>query len=370
MKARQAIVCPSCGAQNRPTWEFCARCNESLAGVTLTDFAGPVEEAARPDEASAPGDSSFAPNAILLITVLALGLLAAAGWRYAATAPPLEGGDPALFTIPSTPPDIPSPSPSGGQGAADFEAGRRALNVQDFDQATALLGAAVSAEPDNPEYRNVLGHALWRAGDKEAALVQHAEAARLDPRLRMQYARSLDVAGRGPEAMAEYEAILAQNPATTIVQEDLGRLLFRSGQYARAASHLQAAAKERPDDPVLQQELAYALEQAGDRKSAETAYRGVLQKAPEAAISRGLLADNLLEQGRRDEAVALLQEGLRITPDVPLLQRQLGSVLERTGQGASAAEAYRAYVRLAPNAPDAKDVAARAARLEAGGSRR
>ena len=40
MKAKQAVVCPKCGALNRPTWEFCARCNESLEGALTARGAG------------------------------------------------------------------------------------------------------------------------------------------------------------------------------------------------------------------------------------------------------------------------------------------------------------------------------------------
>ena len=61
----------------------------------------------------------------------------------------------------------------------------------------------------------------------------------------------------------------------------------------------------------------------------------------------------------------MLQEGLQRAPNAPLLQRGLGSVLERSGRPAEAAAAYREYARLAPSAPDAADISARAARLEA-----
>ena len=63
----------------------------------------------------------------------------------------------------------------------------------------------------------------------------------------------------------------------------------------------------------------------------------------------------------------MLQEGLQLSPNTPLLERQMGSVLERSGRPAAAAAAYRNYTRLAPNAPDAKEIAARAAQLEAAG---
>ena len=48
---------------------------------------------------------------------------------------------------------------------------------------------------------------------------------------------------------------------------------------------------------------------------------------------------------------------------------KVGSVLERSGRPAEAAAAYRAYARLAPNAPDAREIAARAAQLDASGGK-
>jgi Flp pilus assembly protein TadD len=367
MKARQAVVCPKCGALNRPTWEFCARCNESLEGaLTAQEGVSPADSV----EGPGPGAEGFPAGAIAFVTLLALLGLGAAAWRHASTAPPVDRPDPSLFTAPSAPAELPTAPPPAGPGGADYVEGRRLLNTGDAAGAAARLAAAVAAAPANAEYRNVYGHALWRSGDREAALAAHAEAARLDPRLQMQYARSLDIAGHAEEAVRQYEQVLAKNPASLTVREDLGRLLFRSGEYSQAAAHLQQAVQARPDDPVIAQELAYSLDQAGDRAKAATVYRQVLAQAPQAVIARGLLAEILVLEGKKGEAVALLQEGLRANPDVPLLERQMGSVLERSGKAAEAAAAYRAYARLAPNAPDAREVAARAARLEAGGGRR
>jgi hypothetical protein len=45
----------------------------------------------------------------------------------------------------------------------------------------------------------------------------------------------------------------------------------------------------------------------------------------------------------------------------------MGVVLESSGRPAEAAASYRAYARLAPNAPDARELVARAVRLEGEG---
>lgn len=363
MKARQAVVCPKCGARNRPNWTFCARCNESLEGAEPVE--GLESEFEEAEEGPAP---AFVPGwLVALMSVLVLAVGGGAAWRYASRAAAPARPDPGMFTIPTQPSPLPIPPSPAGRGAADFIEGRRLLNAGDFAGAVARLAAAASADPRNAEYHSVYAHALWRSGDRDRALSEHSVAARLDPRLQMDYARGLDVAGHTEEAVREYEAILAQNPDTSVAREDLGRLLFRSGQYAKAAEHLRQAVERRPDDPVVQQELAYSLDQAGDREQAAAVYRDVLKVAPNATVTRGLLAENLYERGQKSEAVAVLQEGLKQAPDAPLLQRQMGSLLERQGQRAEAAAAYRAYLRVAPNAPDAKQIAARAARLEAAG---
>jgi Flp pilus assembly protein TadD len=363
MRARQAVVCPKCGAFNRPTWEYCPRCSESLAGAQPAKAVVPEAGVEGEPDARSSVVTTFASLGLLL----ALGVAGAVAWRYGVRAPEPARPDPRMFTIGTQPPAQPVPPPLSGPGAVDYDAGRRLMNAGDFAGAAARLGAAAAANPANAGYRYAYAFALWRGGDRQGALVQYAEAARLDPGLALQYARSLDAAGRSADAAREYETILAQSPGAVAVQEDLGRLLFRSADYTRAVPHLQAAVLARPDDPVLQQELAYSLDQAGDRRQAEAAYRQVIGSAPQAVLSRGLLAENLVEQGRKDEALAVLMQGLALTPDIPLLQRQLGSVLERTGRQAEAAAAYRTYARLAPNAPDAAEIAGRAVRLETAG---
>jgi Flp pilus assembly protein TadD len=263
------------------------------------------------------------------------------------------------------PVERPVPPPPSATGAVAYAAGRRLLQAGDAQGAAAQFAAAIDADPTNAAYRDASATALWTLGNREAAIAAHAEAARLDPRLQLTYARALDVAGRSAEAAREYEAILQRNPQATTVREDFGRLLFRTGDFGRAAPYLQSAVQQRPDDFVLRQELAYAFDKAGHRDQAVAAYREVLAKAPQAVVSRGLLADNLVAAGHKDEALALLREGLRLNPGLPLLQRQVGAVLEASGQQTAAASAYREYARLAPNAADARELTDRAARLDA-----
>jgi predicted Zn-dependent protease len=115
---------------------------------------------------------------------------------------------------------------------------------------------------------------------------------------------------------------------------------------------------------VSKQELGYALQRSGDNDSAAAVYEEVIASAPQAHVTRGLLAETRIAQGRVDEAIAIFEAGLSRYSSTPLLHRGLASALERAGRGAEAAAAYREYARLAPGAPDAQELAARAAALE------
>jgi tetratricopeptide (TPR) repeat protein len=365
MKEKEAVLCPSCGARNRPDWDFCARCNEPLEGALP---AGPAPAAAARgiEERSA---SLLPAWAVATMALLAFAGLTLAAWRSVSDAPPLDAADPRLFTIATRPAELPKAPQPIVPGAAEYEAGLRLLNEGDVTGAVASLAAAVAAGPGHAEYHSAYGRALLKSGDPEGGLSAWAEAATLDTRYRAQYARELSRAGRVAEAVRQYEEILAAAPPAASdapsVHEDLGRLLYRSGDFAKAAPHLQRASQARPDDPVLRQELAYALDQSGQKAQAIALYREVLSVAPQATISRGLLAQGLYEQGQKDEALALLKEGVAATPQVPVLHRTLGFLLERSARQPEAAAEYRAYARMAPNAPDAKELLDRAARLEA-----
>ena len=349
-----AVICPACQARNRPKWDFCVRCGESLEGAA-------VAEPSSEEQASPPSDLSTL-YLVFMITVVA-GTLALA-CRDLATHPAPPAATPGVFTFGGPGSPQPSPSSAPRPGNNDAEAGRRLLAQGKAAEAIPLLQKAAGENPGNAEFQNLLGRALWSSGNREDAVRSYADAASLEPAYRLGYAQALETVGRLDEATTEFEAFLAAQPGSAIAQEGLGRLYYRRGEFAKAVPLLETLAGQT-HDPVVLQQLAYAAEKTGDRERAIATYRDVLAVEPRADIARGLLAESLLAAGRKDDAIGVLQEGLRRSPEAPVLQRGLGSVLERSGRGAEAAAAYREYARLAPNAPDAAAIAARAARLEA-----
>jgi Flp pilus assembly protein TadD len=360
--AGAAIVCLACGARNRPEWEYCARCGESLdtVKVDLGDDAAFFEEEA-PAEAP-PIDESRVILTVALISFTALGFVTC---RYVEkNPPPTSTPDPGLFTLATRPAEPTPRAPAVVKpGSAAFDEARRRLAGGDAAGALDLLARAVQEDPGNADYLSLYGQALLKAGDRDGALARLAEAGRIAPQYALEYARTLDQLGRNQEAIAEYERLLATNPDNGTVQEDLGKLLYRTQDYARAAPLLEGAVRARPLDPALRQQLAYALDKAGRSAEAMEAYRQVLATAPDADTTRGLLADSLQRQGKTAEAIALVNEGLQKDPNAPLLHRALGSLYEQSGRMEEAAKEYGEYARLAPNAPDVQQIKQRAAQL-------
>ena len=82
--------------------------------------------------------------------------------------------------------------------------------------AVRKLALAVEDEPEDPLYRNTYGKALAAAGSTNEAIEQYRRAADLsDPKqtgYRVELARALHSADKLPEAIAEFEKVLAANP--------------------------------------------------------------------------------------------------------------------------------------------------------------
>lgn len=360
-----AVICPACHSRNKPSWEYCVRCGESLEEASA-EATRAAEARPRVEEGGGPQDLS----SLYLVLMLAILLsVVAAACHSIANSPPPPPATPGPFTFGgSVPPSPPAVQATPKPGAADGEAGRRLLAQRKAAEAIPLLERAAADDPGNAEFRQLLGRALWETGDRDGALRRYSEAARMEPaRYRLGYAQSLEIAGQLEAAVAEFEGVYAAQPGSTITREGLARLYFLRGDYAKALPLLQQTVAETHDLAVMQQ-VAYALDKTGDRDGAAEAYRRMLAVEPRADVARSLLAENLFVQGRKDEALAVLQEGLQRSPETPLLQRKLGVILERSGRNAEAAAAYREYARLAPNAPDAAELTARAARLAGSGS--
>jgi tetratricopeptide (TPR) repeat protein len=111
--------------------------------------------------------------------------------------------------------------------ALRVEAGRCAVMLERFDEAREHFATAVALNPEFGEAHYRLGRELGRAGDSAGAAKHFGIAAKLLPDLveaRLNHGIALMNLGRGPEAAAEFEAVLQRQPANELARQHLLRL--------------------------------------------------------------------------------------------------------------------------------------------------
>jgi Flp pilus assembly protein TadD len=363
MKPGDYRICPACSTRNKPKWEFCAKCGESLQGVSTGEpEVAPMAPAPVRAAEVVDMEDGFPWGSLVVLAVFVAAVVAAI---YAKPDRPVDA---AIFgaatTIPAAPP---APAAVVSPAEAAFAEGRNLLASGDVVRGVDRLGDAVALAGDNALYRHTYGKALWQAGRKAEAIGQWQIASRLDPGTDVyaqDLARGLEDAGDTAGAVAAYEALRVRKPFDPGVLRALGRLYTASGQPEKALPLLRQAVEVSPTDARQHVTLAYAMEKGGNFEGAAEIYRKVLEEFPDGAVTRSLLAENLFKSGKRADAADLLRTGLQRTPQEPVLHKSLATVLERTGKLDEAAAEYREYARLAPQAPDARQMVERAAKVE------
>ena len=347
-------TCGSCGTRNKPQWEFCVRCGE-----TLESEAADVQLEPAAENEVVTDLTGFPWRPVLAIAGLALVVAAAAYVRMA----PGEKPATSLLAFVAPSPPAPAAPPFRQASLADerLDEGRQLLVSGKPGDALGPLSQAAEAEPQNAHMQATYARALWGSGSREDAIGRYAEAARLDPgQYRNEYATALIDVGRSAEA----RQVLEEAPNDPKALRALGQLHNAENRPGEALAVLTRAAAMSPEDGRVLANLGFALERTGNADEAVRVLSTVMSRRPDSTTARGLLAEAIFKQGKRDEAVALVRDGLQQQPESPNLHRSLGSLLERAGKAAEAAAAYREYLRLAPDATDASMMADRAARLE------
>ena len=242
-------VCASCGAKNKPRFEYCLRCGEELAKV-----------AAPP----APGDTAAQESAGGLPSV-GLGLVAAAlvlvGLAYAFR-PHGENSpvDPGVFAVarePSPLPASPAPVPPGYDLMLR---GQRRLEVNDFDGAIEALRDAVAGNPKDASYRETYARALWSRGRLAEATTELVAAVDLSPQnpgYKFELGKLYAATGNTREAIRVYEEARGLGPAPVtvlrelaIVYEKAGDTRARSERCGPHSSSSRAIRSSAPSSPT------------------------------------------------------------------------------------------------------------------------
>jgi tetratricopeptide (TPR) repeat protein len=170
-------------------------------------------------------------------------------------------------------------------GGGDPQAGLRALDQKDYQQAEQIFSKLVAADPKDYS-------ALFNLALAESALKQD------------------------DQAVNHYQQVLALKPGLYEAELNLGILEIRDNHAADAVPLLQAAAKDKPTQARPQRYLGEALLATSDSDAAAGAFRASLALDPKQPFAELGLAQSLAKAGKLDEALPHYQSAVALDPSL------------------------------------------------------
>ncbi len=198
---------------------------------------------------------------------------------------------------------------------------------KDYRSEIALWSDTVATRPDNERAHNGLGRAL------------------------------LDVPGRLPDAISEFEAALRIKPDYAEAHFNLGTALSKTpGRLSDAAAEFEAALRIRPDYAEAHDSLGNLFAGVSGRlPDAVAQYEEALRINPDFAEAHNNLGDALAKnRGQLPNAIAEYEAALRIEPGYAEAHFNLGIALsEVPGRSQDAMAEYEAALRIEPDYAEA-----------------
>jgi len=149
---------------------------------------------------------------------------------------------------------------------------------------------------------------------------------------------------------------LAKNPAAWPVQNDLGVILVKQGNYSGAMQQFTASLRDNPDNPGALANLGYLLARQGKFEEAEPQFLAALKLKPDDPVTHENFAEALTRQGREREAILHLRAAIIFQPKFkPKIEPhlKLAALLYETGDPRAAVTQLRQVLSLNPDQAEA-----------------
>ncbi len=232
------------------------------------------------------------------------------------------------------------------------------------DKAIAAANAQIAKSPNNSNFYDLLGTALFNAKKDlpgaEGALRKAIDLNKNNVDALEKLGKVQVQEGSADKALALYQQSIKDNPREVIFYILCGELYESKKDWDRAKSMYQQALNVSPDHPLASNNLAYViLEQGGNvdvaMGMAQTARRG-MPDSPNAADTLGWA---YYQKGIYQSAIGQFQEALRLReksgePDDADLHYHLGLAYQKTKQTSLARQQLEKAVKLSPSNADAR----------------
>ncbi len=230
--------------------------------------------------------------------------------------------------------------------------------------AAAALGCAhrpSGKQRRTAEIHHDLAVEAFRAGRGPDALREYDAALAIDGRFAEAHRGRglvLDFAfGRLDEAERAYRRALELRPEYPEAHNDLGQLLARTGRYDEALREFDVALGDMTyrEPYVARCNKGQALWRMGRRDEGHAELRACLSLAPSFCKGRRDLGRIFLEEGKMNEAIEELAAYARSCEKVPDAHLQLGLARMRAGDLPGARSAFERCAELAPSSGDGEE---------------
>jgi tetratricopeptide (TPR) repeat protein len=221
-----------------------------------------------------------------------------------------------------------------------------------YKSAMSLWSDTISKRPGNARAYNELGNALDVAGRTPEALANYDKALQLKPDYATacyNKAQSLLKIGQASAAVDMFDRALRSNPGYVNALRGKGDALVQAGRGDAAIPSYEVALKLEPDDPDAARGLGIALLGAGRISEAIERFEAVLRRDPRDAKAHSNLGYALWRSGQVEMAVPHFEAVVRLQPDSAEDHYNYAGALARTGRLADAIGEYRKVTMLKPD---------------------
>ncbi|HPQ40794.1 MAG TPA: tetratricopeptide repeat protein [bacterium] len=210
--------------------------------------------------------------------------------------------------------------------AAVIEMAQTYESMGTLDSAADAYQRAIGLQPDNDALYLDLAGVQRKARQMKAARETLADAAQRfpnAPRVIYSYAALLQDVKRYPEAVRQYEAVIALAGDYQNARYNIAVCHYSSGNYAAAEKALTVFLNETPGSSSAHMLLGQIAYDRNNYTAAEREFRRAIQYDPDNGNAWVLLGNVLRSQGDKDGAKEAYRQALRINPRDSVAKKNL-----------------------------------------------
>jgi tetratricopeptide (TPR) repeat protein len=239
-------------------------------------------------------------------------------------------------------------------GDALLNNGQMGKALRAYENSVAF-GAFAVGRVGRAEVLKAMGRYPEALAAYDAAMADHPE----DVVAKSGRAEALKAMGRYPEALAAYDVAIADHPENAVAKSGRAEVLKAMGRYPEALAAYDVAMADHPEDVVAKNGRAEVLKALGRYPEALAAYDAAMADHPENAVAKSGRAEVLKAMGRYPEALAAYDAAMADHPENAVAKSGRAEVLKALGRYPEALAAYDAAMADHP-----EDVVAKNGRAE------